>query len=316
MELVQLGERTWYIPGRVNIGYYEEKGQGYLIDTGLDEDHGRKILRLLNEKRGIPLRAIVNTHSNADHIGGNAFIQKRTNCEVWTTRIEGMLTEHTSLEPLLLWSAWPFRAIRGKFSEAQPSRVTFIGEAKAVPISKSSMSEALDTDYSIMDTELTATPLPGHFLDMIGVKTPDGVFFLADALFEPAILLKYRFCVMLDVTSAYKTLDRIEAAEARWFVPCHAPVTSDIHELVRQNREGLAWISDAVERTLKEAETPLTREEILSRIGVANGLEMDALHLLLNLTSISAHLTYLSEQDRVEPFVENCRLLWRCKRSD
>ncbi|MDR2136737.1 MAG: MBL fold metallo-hydrolase [Synergistaceae bacterium] len=88
MELKQLGERTWYIPGRVNVGYYEENGQGYLIDTGLDDEQGRKLLKLLNEERqGVPLRAIVNTHSNADHIGANALVQKRTGCQVWATRI-------------------------------------------------------------------------------------------------------------------------------------------------------------------------------------------------------------------------------------
>ena len=80
MELIQLGEHTWYVPGHVNVGYYEENGHGYLIDSGLDDDQGRKLLKLLNETRNVPLRAIVNTHSNADHIGANAFIQKRANC--------------------------------------------------------------------------------------------------------------------------------------------------------------------------------------------------------------------------------------------
>ena len=204
MELRQLGERTWCIPGRVNIGYYEEKGQGYLIDSGLDDDKGRKVLKLLNEERQVPLRAIVNTHSNADHVGANAFIQKRTNCEIWTTRIEGILTERTSLEPLLLWSAWPFKGIRGKFIEAKPSKVTFIDQPMAIG------DPRFGDEYPIRDTELIAVPLPGHYLDMIGVKTPDNVFFVADALFDPTVLGKYRFCVMLDVTSAHKTLDMIE----------------------------------------------------------------------------------------------------------
>ncbi|MDR3231553.1 MAG: MBL fold metallo-hydrolase [Synergistaceae bacterium] len=294
MELKRLGERTWYIPGRVNVGYYEENDKGYLIDTGLDDDYGRKLLKLLDAERGVPLRAIVNTHSNADHIGGNAFIQKRTNCEVWTTRIEGILTERTAMEPLLLWSAWPFKEIRGKFIEAKPSKVTFIENAAP-----------------IMDTALTAAPLPGHYLDMIGVKTPDGVFFLADALFDPEILAKYRFCVMIDIASAYRTFSMIESDEATWFVPCHAPATQDIHELARQNREGLLWVTEAIYDALSGG--PMSREDILSHLGTTYSLEMDAAHLLLNLTSVSAHLTWLSEENRVEPFVEDCRLLWRQK---
>lgn len=294
LELVQLGERTWYVPGRVNIGYYEENGQGYLIDSGLDDEQGRKLLKLIKEKRNAPLRAILNTHSNADHIGANAFIQNRTRCEVWTTLIEGLLTEKPSLEPMLLWSAHPFKEIRGKFIEAKPSKVTFI-----------------KSEGPVMDTSLIAVPLPGHYFDMIGITTPDDVFFLADALFDPSILAKYRFSVMLDVAAAHVTLDKIAAAEARWFVPCHARPTNDIIELVRQNKDGLAWVSEAVLGTL--ADSPLTREEILAKIALANGLEMDAAHLLLNLSSVSAHLTYLSEQNKVESFVQECRLLWKRK---
>ncbi|GHS89321.1 hydrolase [Synergistales bacterium] len=295
MELRQLGESTWVIPGPVNIGYYEENGKGYLIDTGLDDDQGRKILKLLSENRSAPLRAIVNTHSNADHIGANAFIQKRTNCEVWTTRIEGVMTERPSLEPLLLWAAWPFKQIRGKFIEAKPSKVKFI-----------------ESEGQIMDTSLKAVPLPGHYLDMIGVITPDNVFFLADSLFDPKILEKYRFSVMLDIASAYKTFDMIAEARASWFVPCHANPTNDIHELVEQNRAGQAWITESVYRAIEGTEG-VSREDALSKIGVAEELEMDAAHLLLNLASVNAHLTYLAEQDRIEPFVKDCRLLWRVR---
>jgi glyoxylase-like metal-dependent hydrolase (beta-lactamase superfamily II) len=156
-------------------------------------------------------------------------------------------------------------------------------------------------------------PLPGHYLDMIGVKTPDEVFFLADALFDPTVLEKYRFCVMLDVTSAHKTLDMIEGTNARWFVPCHAPAAQSIGTLVRQNKEGLNWVTEAVEEVLANSERPLTREEILSRIAMANELEMDAAHLLLNLSCVSAHLTHLSELDRVEPVVQDCLLVWKRK---
>ncbi len=296
MELVRLGERTWHMPGRVNIGYYEENGQGYLIDTGLDDDSGRKILKLLREERdGVSLRAIINTHSNGDHIGGNAFIQKRTNCEIWTTRIEGVLTGRTSFEPMFFWTAWPFRQIRGKFSEAKPSQVTGYLEAEG----------------PIMDTQLVAVPLPGHYLDMFGVRTPDGVFFLADSLFAPAIFAKYRFCVMLDLAGGYRTLEMIENAQAEWFVPSHAPAVRDIRELIRQNREGFSWVTDAVCEALKDG--PLTREEVLSKLGTAYGMEMDPMHLLLNLSCVDANLTYLEGQDKVEPFVRDCRLLWRRK---
>jgi len=61
MELKQITENTFYIPGPTNIGIYLEGNQAVLIDSGNDETAGRKINRLL-EKQGWNLRTIINTH--------------------------------------------------------------------------------------------------------------------------------------------------------------------------------------------------------------------------------------------------------------
>jgi glyoxylase-like metal-dependent hydrolase (beta-lactamase superfamily II) len=52
--------------------YLCEGNEAILIDSGLDKDSGKKILKLL-ESRGFSLKFIINTHSNADHTGGNRF---------------------------------------------------------------------------------------------------------------------------------------------------------------------------------------------------------------------------------------------------
>ena len=67
-ELVQVGPRSYYINAPVKIGVYlAEENQVYLIDSGNDKDAGRKLRQLL-EKQGWTLRAILNTHSNADRL--------------------------------------------------------------------------------------------------------------------------------------------------------------------------------------------------------------------------------------------------------
>ena len=80
-ELVQAGERTYYINSPAKIGLYlEGERDVYLIDSGNDKDAGRKVKKLL-EQNGWELRAIINAQSNADHIGGNRFLQERYHCK-------------------------------------------------------------------------------------------------------------------------------------------------------------------------------------------------------------------------------------------
>ncbi len=68
-----MGERSYYINCPVKMGIYLCEGnEAILIDSGLDKDSGKKILKLL-ESRGFSLKFIINTHSNADHTGGNRF---------------------------------------------------------------------------------------------------------------------------------------------------------------------------------------------------------------------------------------------------
>ncbi|MCF7945564.1 MAG: MBL fold metallo-hydrolase, partial [Spirochaetia bacterium] len=73
LQIEQLGAQTYYIPAPTNIGIFVENGKALLIDSGNDKEAGRQINKLLNE-RGWELSMIINTHSNADHIGGNQFL--------------------------------------------------------------------------------------------------------------------------------------------------------------------------------------------------------------------------------------------------
>ena len=51
MELIQLGEITYYIKNNTNIGIYKiDEKNVYLIDAGNDKDAGKKILKILEEQ--------------------------------------------------------------------------------------------------------------------------------------------------------------------------------------------------------------------------------------------------------------------------
>ena len=48
MELIKLGEKTYYIKNPTNIGIYKiDENNVYLIDSGNDKDAGKKILKII-----------------------------------------------------------------------------------------------------------------------------------------------------------------------------------------------------------------------------------------------------------------------------
>ena len=74
-ELIPLSDNSYYIQSPAKIGLVKLNERDVcLIDSGNDKDAGRKIRQIL-EANAWNLRAIYNTHANADHIGGNKYLQ-------------------------------------------------------------------------------------------------------------------------------------------------------------------------------------------------------------------------------------------------
>ena len=70
-ELIQISEQSYYIQSPAKIGLVKlNDTEVCLIDSGNDKDAGRRVRKIL-DTNGWTLKAIYNTHSNADHIGGN-----------------------------------------------------------------------------------------------------------------------------------------------------------------------------------------------------------------------------------------------------
>ena len=101
-ELMQVSENSYYIQSPAKIGLVRLNDTDVcLIDSGNDKEAGRKVRQLLDQN-GWHLTAIYNTHSNADHIGGNQYLQNQTGCKVYAPGIECDLTRHPMIEPAFL----------------------------------------------------------------------------------------------------------------------------------------------------------------------------------------------------------------------
>ena len=84
-ELVKISDRSYYIQSPAKIGLYiTNNTDAVLIDSGSDKEAGRKVRQIL-DSNGWKLSAIYNTHSNADHIGGNKYLQSQTSCKIYAT---------------------------------------------------------------------------------------------------------------------------------------------------------------------------------------------------------------------------------------
>ena len=93
-ELIQAAENSYYIQSPAKIGLIKVSDtEVCLIDSGNDKDAGKKVLKVLNAN-GWTLKAIYNTHSHADHIGGNQYLQKQTGCPIYAPGIEADFTNH------------------------------------------------------------------------------------------------------------------------------------------------------------------------------------------------------------------------------
>lgn len=288
-ELVQLSPRDYYIESPAKIGLVRLSDTDVcLIDSGNDKDAGRKVRQIL-DANGWKLVAIYNTHSNADHIGGNAYLQSNTGCKVFAGGIEKCFTERPILEPSFLYGGFPFKELRHKFLTAQ----------------ESSPLDFSDPDYP---REIETIPLPGHFFDMVGFRTPDDVVFLADCLSSKFTLEKYGITFIYDVGEYLKTLETVKSMSAKMFVPSHAEAAENITELADLN---IAKVHEIAEKILGICAEPRSFETILQKLFEEYGLTMTFEQNVLVGSTVRSYLSWLYDNDRLSADFEGNVLRWR-----
>ena len=290
-ELIQVTDRSYYIQCPAKIGLVRLEGdQVCLIDSGSDKDAGRKVRQIL-DANGWRLAAIYVTHSNADHIGGCQYLQKQTGCRIFAPGTEQAFTRYPVLEPSFLYGGYPFRELRNKFLMAKESPAE-----ELVPAS-------LPEGFAVI-------PLPGHFFDMVGFRTPDDVVYLADCLSSRETLDKYQIGFLYDVAAYLDTLEKVKGLSARLFVPAHAEAAEDIAALAGYN---IAKVRQVAERILDLCREPLSFETILQRLFTGCGLTMDFQQYVLVGSTVRSYLSWLKDTGSLDARFEDNRLLWERK---
>ncbi len=200
-ELMQAGPCSYYMDCPSKVGFIVLGDEVCLVDTGGDKDAGKKALRLA-QGRGWRVKLVLNTHSHADHIGGNRLVQQRTGAPVYAPGIEAGFVRWPVLEPATAWGGCPPRALRGKFWMAQPSN-------------------ALPAEGAALPHGIELLRLDGHAPAHMAVKAPDGVWFVGDAVIGETALQKYHISFLYDIGAFLHSLDVLEALPGTAFVPAH-----------------------------------------------------------------------------------------------
>jgi glyoxylase-like metal-dependent hydrolase (beta-lactamase superfamily II) len=292
IKLEKLSDNIAYIPGAVNIGVIINNNRCAIIDSGLDKDSGRNIRKAL-ESEGLTLEYIINTHSHADHFGGNDYLVRNLGAKVYAPRIESGIIQNPILEPIYLFNgAVPIRNLRNKFVLAKPSPVDQVIEPGKL---------------DILGLEVDIVPLPGHCFNQIGVLVSD-VLFCADTVFSSRVLEKYKIPVVQDVKNHLETLCKLCESLHSFYVPAHTRPRNDIREIVEKNLATSNGIIEDIKNVLSEKKTT---EQVVSELATQYGLNLTVIqqYYLIQMT-LMAYLGYLYEEKITEIKMEGNQLHW------
>jgi len=292
-KVAMLVENVYVIPGRTNIGIIAFDRECIIVDTGLDEDYGRKIYNIVVRELNLKPRAIVNTHSHADHIGGNLFLVKRLNVEVYTSSLEKPFIELPLIEPLYLYGGFP-----------PQSYLTKLITAAGVPVK--------DIEELVKELSIEVVDLSGHSLGMIGVSV-NGVLFAGDSIFSREVLMKYAIPYHLNPQKAYETMGKLlELSKSfKFIVPSHgSPATgAEAIKLIEENMKAVESVKNTVLQIVSE--NPDSIEEITAK--VLNKLNLkpaNQVAYLLYRSAIASYISWLINEDLVKDSIADNKLVF------
>ena len=168
-------------------------------------------------------------------------------------------------------------------------------------------SDAQELTQAVLPDGFQIIPLPGHFFDMVGFRTPDDVVYLADCLSSRETLDKYQIGFIYDVASYLKTLEMVKTIQAKIFIPAHAAACEEIAGLAQYN---IDKVMEIAEKILGICVQPTCFESILQRLFDEFALNMNFEQYVLVGSTVRSYLAWLKDAGRVNSLFERNRLLW------
>jgi glyoxylase-like metal-dependent hydrolase (beta-lactamase superfamily II) len=283
---------TFYWEGAAKIGNIKnvsDPSKSIVLDSGLDDDAGRRLMKIMQEY-GMGVGTIINTHSHADHCGGNYIIKSRTGCAIYAPPFEKGIIEYPELEAFYLYSAYPLKELDTKFLKAKGTKVDFIVE-----------KGQLNIDGVVLDI----VPLRGHSPEMVGVATADSVLFAGDSFFSKSILEKHGLPYFTGIGESIDTLESLKSMGYDYYVPSHGEAVSDPVDTLDANIELLNEIMEYIAELCSKA---LDREEIVAHMVGRYEIKRNIPQYYLAVSTASAFLSHMSNEGMLTTLFEDNKL--------
>ncbi len=288
-ELLQIKNNTYCFRCNANVGVYKiSDSDVYFIDSSSRPETAQDLLETI-VKRGWRLLGIINTHAHADHNGGNAYLQQKTGCKIFSGGLEAAVTENTLLNTVSLIGGFPPEEFKSSLLYAKESRV--------LPF--------LDPAFP---KELEIISLPGHSADMVGIRTPDNVVFTADALISERAAQILHLTYIFDIEQQLKTLQKLKGLTADVFMPSHSKATKNINQLIDINEKLIFSVRDDI---LKLLTTPLNFEDLLAKIITLYNIKISSEQYVLTASTLKNYLGWMKNKGLIDFYFLNNMLLWK-----
>lgn len=308
--LIKISEHVYILSMPTNVGIItiptlDNSLDIYLIESGNDDDTAQIISDFLKKTfNNFNLKAIINTHSHADHCGGNSYFVEHYNCQLWATKGEAALMEFPELETSLIWGGTPINEMRSKFLLAKPCTVNkrFSNEETIV----------LPTDNSNKQIKLKVISLPGHYLDQAGYLIEDtdnkSSLFLGDAISGRNIIKKYWIQYLFDEEKMKQSLLKISKIKADYYIPGHGNFVTEIEGLAELNILALLETENMI---LDELKVPKTTEEILKSVADRNNISLKTSQYFLIGSTLRSYISALHNANKIKLEIKDNKMLWQ-----
>ena len=285
-DLHHLKGNTYYIDGPTNIGLYKLNDTDVcLIDCGTHNEG--PIIETVLRRNKLILKYIVLTHSHADHSGACDYLMKVTNCMVIASKIERAFMRDNKLDLGFLYGGYPLDEFDNRLMHIEDN------------------DEIYSLEY--LPKDLRSFKLPGHHYGMIGIRTSDGVYFVADTLGSKSLINSQHILLIYDVEGYLSSLDYLKTLNGNIIVPAHSEVTNDIIDLVDFNKNQIYEIMNIIIEYLNKEHTI---EDVTAKIFEHYNLRMSYNKYMLITSTIRSYLAYLSNKKILKNYFKDNKLVF------